>query len=164
MPDRSKSAIRRVTRFKIQDFQRYNVDYCLRTVSQDSERCWSVATTPTHCDLVDLIHTRYCSISWYIVCLLAHIMVYWSSRYTLAQTKCSSGGRTHLSTISISGIEIPRRLALEGERLLEESSLNCELATEALHAAGRGLGGRLRGWALWPVGPPPSSSMSKSTK
>ena len=136
------------SRFKIQDFQRYKVDYCLRTVSLDSERCWSVAITPAHCDLVDLIHTRYCSISWYIVCLLAHIIVYWSSRSTLAQTKSSSGGRTHLSTSSICGIEIPRRLALEGGRLHEERWLNCELVTEALYAAGRGLGGRPRGWAL----------------
>ena len=142
---------------KIQDFQRYKVDYCLRTVSLDTERCWSVATPPTHCDLVNLIYTRYCSISWYIVCLLAHIVVYWSSRYTLAQTKTNQGGRTHLSACSISGMEIPRRLALEGERLDEERWLNCKPVTEALHTAGRGLGGQPRGWALWLVGPPPSS-------
>ena len=83
-----------------------------------------MATTPAHCDLVDLIHTHYCSISWYIVCLLAHIMVYWSSSYTLAQTKTNQGGRTHQSACSIYGMEIPRRLALEDERLDKERWLN----------------------------------------
>ena len=90
----------------------------------DSERNWSMATAPAHCDLVAFIPTRHCSISGYIVRLLAHIVVYRSSGYTLAQTKTNQGGRTHLSACSIYGMEIPRRLALEDERLDKERWLN----------------------------------------